>query len=84
MMTHERYESVREHYWVLSFANEKAAPFDWVFSVHEPQPVPNPTMSWRRPTYEETLDRQHTYEADTQHFDKCAGNRDLRKYDRGI
>lgn len=80
-MTFERFEMIRDHYWVLAFEGEKAVAFDWLFSIREPVPVPNPRMEWRRPTYEEVIERQQAFEFNPQWFEECARKRDLRQYE---
>lgn len=61
-LTHEQYERIKSHYWVLTYRNENASVFSWLFTQRIPMPVPNQSMYWRRPTYEETVKRQEDYE----------------------
>lgn len=53
LLPQSMYDFLRSRYWVIVQPNEEAFAWDWVMSVREPRPVPNPTMSWRRPTYGE-------------------------------
>jgi hypothetical protein len=57
------YEAICRMYWVSAWKNEHepARPDMWCFSVHQPLRVGNPSMYWRRPTYEEALRRQGCY-----------------------
>jgi len=84
MMTQERYEAIKERYWVLGFRKENASVFDWLYSPNSvPRPVLNPSMQWRKPTFVEVLERQQAYEADPAYFKQRAAERsiELRKYD---
>ena len=68
----EAFYKIRDHYWVLDFVHASAPArwMDWRFGLNKPRPVMNPTMQWRRPTYEEANLRQEAYEQDPVMFEK--------------
>lgn len=52
------FQFASEHYWVVAFkdGHRPAHAGDWLFSPGRPSDVPNGSMAWRRPTYQEFLD----------------------------
>lgn len=68
----EQFEAVRDLYVVSVFPDETARPWAWLLWPHDemPAPVPNDSMFWRRPTYEDALARQEFYERDRTAFDR--------------
>jgi hypothetical protein len=88
-MEQDKYELIRDHYWVLAWKWErrghdadKPSWSDWVFAIEEPQPVLNPYMCWRRPTYEDTLHRQGVYDDDAKYWFERLDDHSLCQYDR--
>ena len=84
LVSPETFARIQQHYWISAWKNERNKPFwwDWVFSLSEPRPVPNPNMTWRRPTYEEAVEREWWFRNDRDHWDRCIseyGGR-LRRY----
>lgn len=64
---YERMLDVCERYWVCTFPNESAKPFEWVYGLESPPPVPNPHMRWRHPTVV-AVARQEAFEQDPAGF----------------
>lgn len=64
-----QFSNLRRSYWVLAFKGETASFWKWHFGVGDPPPpVPNRSMEWRRPTYEEAVERQQRFEDDPPKF----------------
>src|ERR1022692_2617441 len=57
------WEYMRDRWWVCVFKprvyglDEAARPWAWCQGPREPRPVPNTQMYWRRPTYDEAMNR---------------------------
>jgi hypothetical protein len=88
MLSHEKYEKIKNLYWVLESCwhnldgtKMTASVYDWVFSPNvKPYPVPNKSMPWRSPTYEECVERQKAYEDNPEEFMKKMKDRSEGHY----
>ena len=74
-LTPERFALLAARYWVPVFRRtdaEPARPWEWLFGISEPKPMPNPDMYWRRPTYSEAMERQARFASDPKGFGSLA------------
>lgn len=68
LMTAERFEKVRSLYVVLPTGRGDLFWWNWLLWPESrwgdtmPRQVPNRSMQWRRPTYEEAVERQQAFE----------------------
>lgn len=77
LMTQERYENICKIYWVCAWKDNlyKTDVYSWVCSQIEPYPVINPSKYWRKPTFEECMERQKAYNNNPLEFIKEAKKR---------
>lgn len=72
LVSPETFALIQRYYWVSAYRNgDEPFWWDWVFSLTQPRQVPNKSMEWRRPTYQEACTREWWFRNDREHWDRC-------------